>query len=410
VLAHYTAVNNDAALGSSSGGFAGRGGIFALRWLEAEIEYGRASAKVRGPEYTDGAWFPTRLFATANLPLRPRAKLLIGAGLVDTYKGDVTNSPFEEGVSVLAGVRICFGDAWSLRPEIVWDRTPDPASWLQRDYLAASNGQVSTRWNFRIGVSRFLGRGSKTCAEGAPAPAAPKQPAPRPAPVVTPPPVAPPVAAPPPPAPTASISASPARITSGQSATLTWSSTNATRCTAPWMTGNAASGSQSVSPTSNTTYNLTCNGAGGSGNASTSVNVTQPAPPPVVAPPAAAPPPRVAPPREIFKLQGVFFDFDKATLTPAGQKQLDSAVTILTRLSDVNVEIQGHTDSLGPAAYNQSLSERRAQSVKEYLTSKGVPASRLTAKGYGESQPAADNGTKAGRAENRRVLLVEIRK
>ena len=135
------------------------------------------------------------------------------------------------------------------------------------------------------------------------------------------------------------------------------------------------------------------------------MNVSQPAPPPVRAPVAAP----AAPPREIYKLEGVYFDFDKATLKPEGRTKLDEAVATLNRYPDIRVEIQGHTDSLGTDAYNQSLSERRATTVREYLISKGIAASRMTSKGFGESQPVADNGTKAGRAQNRRVVLIEIR-
>ena len=72
------------------------------------------------------------------------------------------------------------------------------------------------------------------------------------------------------------------------------------------------------------------------------------------------------------------------------------------------VEVAGHTDSMGSEAYNQGLSERRAQSVQDYLVSKGVKAQRLTAKGYGESMPVASNDTDAGRAENRRVELIVL--
>jgi outer membrane protein OmpA-like peptidoglycan-associated protein len=72
------------------------------------------------------------------------------------------------------------------------------------------------------------------------------------------------------------------------------------------------------------------------------------------------------------------------------------------------VEVGGHTDSVGSEAYNQGLSERRADAVRDYLMSKGVKASRLTARGYGESRPVASNDTEEGRAENRRVELVVI--
>jgi OOP family OmpA-OmpF porin len=74
----------------------------------------------------------------------------------------------------------------------------------------------------------------------------------------------------------------------------------------------------------------------------------------------------------------------------------------------VVVEVAGHTDSTGSETYNQGLSERRANSVKDYLTSQGVTATRLSAKGYGEAQPVASNDTKEGRAENRRVELIVL--
>ena len=111
----------------------------------------------------------------------------------------------------------------------------------------------------------------------------------------------------------------------------------------------------------------------------------------------------------MFRLEGVFFDFDKATLKPEGRTKLDEAVATLNRYSDMRVEIQGHTDSLGTEAYNQGLSERRAKAVHDYLVSKGISASRLTTRGFGETQPVADNGTKEGRAQNRRVVLIEVR-
>ena len=74
----------------------------------------------------------------------------------------------------------------------------------------------------------------------------------------------------------------------------------------------------------------------------------------------------------------------------------------------MSVEIQGHTDSIGSDEYNQKLSERRAQSVLEYFVGQGIAKNRLTAVGYGESQPIASNETEAGRAKNRRVQLKPI--
>jgi OOP family OmpA-OmpF porin len=101
----------------------------------------------------------------------------------------------------------------------------------------------------------------------------------------------------------------------------------------------------------------------------------------------------------------VRFAVDSAELTAEGRATLDELADTLTRLKFVSGTVIGHTDSTGAEAYNQKLSERRAQTAAAYLESKGIAAGRLTASGAGESQPAADNGTSAGRAENRRVVL-----
>ena len=84
---------------------------------------------------------------------------------------------------------------------------------------------------------------------------------------------------------------------------------------------------------------------------------------------------------------------------------LDEVADALLSVSQVDIELGGHTDSQGPQSYNQGLSQRRADSVKKYLASRGVAEASMTTKGYGESQPIADNGTKDGRALNRRVEL-----
>jgi len=110
----------------------------------------------------------------------------------------------------------------------------------------------------------------------------------------------------------------------------------------------------------------------------------------------------------VIELEGVYFDFDKATIKPEGKVVLNEAAALLQKHERVVVEVAGHTDSTGTDAYNQGLSERRANAVRDYLTSQGVKASRLTARGYGESRPVASNDTKEGRAENRRVELVVL--
>ncbi len=120
-----------------------------------------------------------------------------------------------------------------------------------------------------------------------------------------------------------------------------------------------------------------------------------------------APKPKAKP--EIIRLEGVHFRTNSAELTPASTATLDRAVAALKKRPDIRVEVAAHTDSRGSAAYNLKLSERRAKSVMEYLISHGVDASRLTSRGYGESQPVASNATPEGRAMNRRVELRVIR-
>ncbi|MEZ4526716.1 MAG: OmpA family protein [Desulfobacterales bacterium] len=100
------------------------------------------------------------------------------------------------------------------------------------------------------------------------------------------------------------------------------------------------------------------------------------------------------------------FDFDKSVIKAQYYPALDEVVQIMNKYSYLNVEVEGHTDSVGTDAYNQKLSERRANAVKNYLVNKGgINPSRLTTVGYGESKPATSNATREGRAKNRRVEL-----
>ena len=118
--------------------------------------------------------------------------------------------------------------------------------------------------------------------------------------------------------------------------------------------------------------------------------------------PAAKPAPQSV--RQSIVIQAdALFDFDKSVVRPDGKKSIDEA---LDKIRGVDLEMviaTGHTDSIGSDAYNQRLSERRAAAVKDYLVSKGIPASKVTTIGKGESQPVATNKTAAGRQKNRRV-------
>jgi OOP family OmpA-OmpF porin len=105
----------------------------------------------------------------------------------------------------------------------------------------------------------------------------------------------------------------------------------------------------------------------------------------------------------------VMYDINSAEIKPEAYPMLDEAILILEKNPEMKVEIDGHTDNTGTAAYNMNLSERRAKSVMKYFVDKGVEAERLTTKGFGLTKPAASNDTKEGRTKNRRVELTPVK-
>lgn len=102
----------------------------------------------------------------------------------------------------------------------------------------------------------------------------------------------------------------------------------------------------------------------------------------------------------------VLFGFDRSDLSTSAQANLDKLTNVLQKYPDTNIEVIGHTDDKGTDEYNQSLSERRANSVASYIRTKGINSSRITTKGMGESDPKVSNDSESGRAENRRVEFV----
>jgi outer membrane protein OmpA-like peptidoglycan-associated protein len=107
-------------------------------------------------------------------------------------------------------------------------------------------------------------------------------------------------------------------------------------------------------------------------------------------------------------LYGIHFETGKATILPDSESVLNEVLKMLQNNPDVKVSVEGHTDNVGGAAGNQTLSEKRAQAVMAWLVSHGIDSARLKAKGWGASKPVGENDTEDGRAKNRRVELVKI--
>ena len=102
---------------------------------------------------------------------------------------------------------------------------------------------------------------------------------------------------------------------------------------------------------------------------------------------------------------GITFAFNRYDVQPQFQPTLDQIAATLVEYPQTMIDVYGHTDNVGSDAYNQTLSENRAQSVANYLAGRGVQRVRIATRGFGESQPVADNTTEAGRAANRRVEI-----
>jgi peptidoglycan-associated lipoprotein len=211
----------------------------------------------------------------------------------------------------------------------------------------------------------------------------------------------PPPPPPPPPAPTASISVSPDTIQQGQSATLSWQTSNATDVSIDGVGAVQASGSQQVNPSDSTTYHLTAKGSGGTQDATTRLTVSPP--------PAAAAPPTPSPSEEdLFgqSVKDVYFDYDKSDVRPDQQGAIQSDAQFLNQHSSINFTVEGHCDSRGSTEYNLALGDQRASSVKSALVAAGVSANRVKTISYGKEKPFCLEENESCWQQNRRGHLV----
>ncbi|HYL92229.1 MAG TPA: peptidoglycan-associated lipoprotein Pal [Alphaproteobacteria bacterium] len=214
----------------------------------------------------------------------------------------------------------------------------------------------------------------------------------------------PPTPPPPPPKPvTATLTATPSSIQRGQSSTLTWSTENADTVTLEGSPVNA-SGSQSVSPTSTTTYHLAAKGAAGTQEATAQVTVTEPPPPP---PPPPTPKPTDD---EIFNqsVHDIYFDFDKYDLRPESVQSLAQTAQVLSQHPTWVVQIEGNCDERGSAEYNIGLGTKRANAAKDALLKSGVSANQLKSISYGKERPVCTEATEDCWQKNRHDHFVLV--
>jgi outer membrane protein OmpA-like peptidoglycan-associated protein len=114
----------------------------------------------------------------------------------------------------------------------------------------------------------------------------------------------------------------------------------------------------------------------------------------------------VRPAVKAYTFEDVHFDFDRFNLRPEATRILDEAVTAMQQDATLRIQIEGHTCNIGTAEYNLALGDRRANSVRDYLISRGIPQARLTTVSYGEERPKYDNAREETRRLNRRAALV----
>jgi peptidoglycan-associated lipoprotein len=216
---------------------------------------------------------------------------------------------------------------------------------------------------------------------------------------------APPAPTPPPPAaakPTVTFSASPSSINKGDSATLTWATTDATNVSiSPEVGAVTAQGSTKVSPADSVTYTITASGPGGSADASARISVSQPPPP---EPKAAGPSVD-----ELFlkEVRDAYFDLDKADIRADARDALGKTAEFLRNYPQVKVNIEGHCDERGSTEYNLALGDRRASAVKQYLVSLGISADRMSTVSYGKEKPVCMEANEDCYQRNRRGHFVK---
>jgi len=217
----------------------------------------------------------------------------------------------------------------------------------------------------------------------------------------------PPAAPPPPPAPapvaakpTVSISADRISINKGESAKLTWTTTDATSVSiTPEVGAVTPQGSTTVTPADSTTYAITATGSGGSADANVRITVNAPAPVETPKGPSF---------EELFtrEVRDAYFDLDSAEIRPDARDALQKTAAFLKGYPLAHVTIEGHCDERGSTEYNLALGDRRANAVKQYLVNLGIPAGNLNTVSYGKEKPFCSESNESCWQQNRRGHFV----
>jgi peptidoglycan-associated lipoprotein len=210
----------------------------------------------------------------------------------------------------------------------------------------------------------------------------------------------------PPPAavkPTVSLSADKTTINPGESAKLTWTSTDAGNVSiAPEVGAVTAQGTTTVTPAKSTTYTITASGPGGNADATVSIAVN-------TSPVTEAP--KTSSIDELFlqEVADAYFDYDSAELRPDARQAVQKDAAFFKQYPTMRVTIEGHCDERGSTEYNLALGQRRANAVMQYLVSLGIPESRLNATSWGKEKPFCMEATEACYAKNRRGHFVQAK-
>lgn len=199
------------------------------------------------------------------------------------------------------------------------------------------------------------------------------------------------------PAPTAAINVSPQAVDAGQTATLTWNTSNATGASISGIGAVSTSGSRSITPVASADYTLTAKGAGGSAEATARVTVNTPKPAPVAS----------LTDEQLFEqnVKDAYFDYDKYDLRPQDSAVAQADAAFLAKNPQMKVVISGHCDERGSEEYNVALGQNRAEALQKALEQDGVATSRIRVISYGKEKPFCTEENEQCWQQNRRDHL-----